>query len=614
MDPLLEVQRKSRGMNRDAYREALDRPVKAVTESTPYRLADLILNGEDVDLPMAESLTPTVPLQAKLKQGKLPGLADILDVPNPLKAMGPIAFTLKELRNGARMGKTLRNIEKVKDARKYVTAYHKTMNENVPSIDKEGLKLQHPDYGANTSDTDAYSPMIWLSGHPTFIPVLRRYGEGLDETTTYKVKIPRKEFYETPRMMMPQGRGGPKVMAAKGEPSWSKEAGKYVINTYGKDIPPEYLEKMDNTDRLASILKTERQNDLRDVVASLVESGEIPSDIPMKYGVPPSEKFIRYGMQGRGMRPASNSQLGNIVQDEMRTNFPPPIERLGYGLEDATAAASEHLKTLSAPRYPMSPFRMLSDAMQRPFIAKIPPFKSRLELQINPPVADPKPSFKPGAVSRGLDNMSSISPKDRIFNWTSYNDSREFGKTPFEATAEALPWIVYKNGDPTERLFGDDLRLAKGAISRDTNRLPTLKLARQGFFPILYLENFSQPDKSRALEKIFSSPSLSDLREQLGDVTFRTPPGSILRGDGRFHANTRPRKLSDLIEDAPSDSRSVGSSDVIPIEELYKKFENEYDSAQDNFNILELGTDAKGYAKSKVRQIMRERANPQLRR
>lgn len=79
MDPLQEVQRKSRSMDRDAYRESLDRPIKAVTESTPYRLADLILNGEDVDLPMAESLIPTVPLQAKLKQGKLPGLADLLD-------------------------------------------------------------------------------------------------------------------------------------------------------------------------------------------------------------------------------------------------------------------------------------------------------------------------------------------------------------------------------------------------------------------------------------------------------------------------------------------------------------------------------------------------------
>lgn len=61
MDPLLEVQRKSKSMDRDAYREALDRPVKAVTESTPYRLADLMLNGEDADISMAASLIPTFP-------------------------------------------------------------------------------------------------------------------------------------------------------------------------------------------------------------------------------------------------------------------------------------------------------------------------------------------------------------------------------------------------------------------------------------------------------------------------------------------------------------------------------------------------------------------------
>lgn len=583
MDPLLEVQRKSRSMDRDSYREALDRPVKAVTESTPYRLADLILNGEDAELPMAESLIPTVPLQAKLKQGKLPGLADILDVPSPLKAMGPIAFGLKEFRNGARMGKTLRNVEKAKDARKYVTAYHKTQNENVPSIDREGLKLQHPDYGANTTDTDAYSPMIWLSGHPTFIPVLRRFGDGLDETTTYRVKIPRKEFYETPRMMMPQGRGGPKVMAAKGEPSWSKEAHKYIVNTYGKDIPPEYLKKMDNTDRLASILKTHRQNVLRDEVADLVESGEIPSNIPIKYGVPPSEKFIRYGMLGRwsGNRPASNSELGNIIQDEMSTNFPPVTERLGYGLAEAASAASNQLKTLSTPKYPMSPFEALVEATAKPFRAKIPPFKSRLELAMNPSEVDPVLNFKPGAISRGINDIEQqlYSAKHRLFNWPSYNYSRELGKTPYEATAGAMPRLVYKNGDPRDVFSGDNLHLAKGAITRGaeapevglsaflTSKVPDKSDVAPAFRSFMHNPRTNRLGdvNSKLYEQAATvkGPYGRFLRNILPDngVMLTSSVGSIGRGNNKFYPHLPPETSGKLRRVLMHNRAMTGASD-----------------------------------------------------
>lgn len=605
MDPLQEVYNKSRNMDKDAHREALDRPVKAVTESTPYRLADLILNGEDADISMAESLIPTFSLQAKLKQGKIPGLSDLLDIPNPLKAMGPIAFSLKELRSGSRMGKTLRNIAKAKDARKYITAYHKTPNENVANIDKEGLKLQHPDYGANTSDTDAYSPMIWLSGHPTFIPVLRRYGDGLDETTTYKVKIPRKEFYDTPRMMMPQGRSGPKVMAAKGEPSWSKEAHKYVINTYGKDIPPIYLEKMDNADRLASIVKTDRQNILRDEVADLVQSGEIPSDILKKYGVPPSENFIRYNApRNVNQRPISNSQLGNIVQDELRTNFPPVKERLGYGLAEAAAGASKKLKNESMPRYPASPYYTLMDFMRAPFKERVPPFKSRLEVEMSPLVVDSKPKFEPGAVSRGVDvDELAPRPEDRMFNWSLYNYGRASGDTPRKAAYDALPRAVYKNGDPTDIYPAYAVTLSEGAISRgDKPDWSTLKMAR--LHPKLYLKNFSQPDKSKALEKIFSSQSLSDLTRELGKEKFVTPTGSIERGEGRYQMDKRIRKLSELINPKSVDDPF---SETIPLEGLYKDFLDKYSAGSDQSSLH--NEFARQYASQKLRQIMQERVN-----
>jgi hypothetical protein len=209
-------------MDRDAYRESLNRPVKAVTESTPYRLADLILNGEDVDLPTAESMIPTVPLQAKLKQGKLPGLADLLDVPSPLKAMGPIAFGLKEFRNGARMGKTLRNIEKAKDARKYVTRYHATRPQYVENIKSEGLRSDTPNYMKNTF-FELSEPGVWLAGVPD-PPVLG--------SEVFEVKIPRDEYFRSKRSYYDH----PGSLVMK-----TVDAGPPVKNSYEDNV---FVEKM----------------------------------------------------------------------------------------------------------------------------------------------------------------------------------------------------------------------------------------------------------------------------------------------------------------------------------------------------------------------------------
>ena len=243
MNPLLEVQRKSKNMDRDAYRESLDRPVKAVAESTPYRLADLILNGEDADIPMPVSMIPTMSLQYKLKQGKLPGLADILDIPSPLKAMGPIAFGLKEFRNGARMGKTLRNIEKAKEARDYVTRFHRTPTANEADIDREGLRIINKNRGRNTGDIDDYIPVNFLGLSPTNIPVLRRLEPNPDRITTYKVNIPKSEYWNTPRVKFEGGRGGKAKIVPNNTSSISNE-GDYLIDTFGKDIPPEWLNKI----------------------------------------------------------------------------------------------------------------------------------------------------------------------------------------------------------------------------------------------------------------------------------------------------------------------------------------------------------------------------------
>lgn len=124
-----------------------------------------------------------------MKQGKLPGLADLLDIPNPLKAMGPIAFGLKEFRNGARMGKTLRNIEKAKDARKYVTRYHATRPQYVEKIKSEGLRSDTPNYMKNTF-FELSEPGVWLAGVPD---------PPVSGSEVFEVKIPRDEYFSTKR-------------------------------------------------------------------------------------------------------------------------------------------------------------------------------------------------------------------------------------------------------------------------------------------------------------------------------------------------------------------------------------------------------------------------------
>lgn len=262
MDPLKEIGRKQQAMDKGAYQDALNRPIEAIQQSTPYRLADLIMNGEDADISMAESLIPTLSLQKKLKQGKVPGLADILDIPNPLSAMAPIGYAMKELRAGARLGKTLRNIEKAKEARDYVTRFHRTPAVNEADIDREGLRIINKNRGRNTGDIDDYIPVNFLGLSPTNIPVIRRLESNPDAITTYKVNIPKSEYWNTPRVKFEGGRGGKAKIVPSGKPSISNE-GDYLIDTFGKDIPPEWLQKISSEEFRKKMDRVNRDRDIR---------------------------------------------------------------------------------------------------------------------------------------------------------------------------------------------------------------------------------------------------------------------------------------------------------------------------------------------------------------
>lgn len=98
-------------------------PVKEVGNLA--KLGYDVATGEEAEgLPFGVEMIPGVSLAAKLQQGKTPGLLDFIDIPSlkglgALKAMPPIVGTLKELKEGGRLGKTLRNIKKAKEARNF---------------------------------------------------------------------------------------------------------------------------------------------------------------------------------------------------------------------------------------------------------------------------------------------------------------------------------------------------------------------------------------------------------------------------------------------------------------------------------------------------------------
>ena len=222
-----------------------------------------IATGEDAEgLPFGVEMIPGVSLAAKLRQGKAPGLLDFIDIPSfkglgALKAMPPIVGTLKELKEGGRLGKTLRNIEKAKEARNFVHRVHRTHAKDAKSIDNKGLLVgdDNPNYSRNTGDTDRYPPSVWMGVDPTNIPVMQHYftqqgDKGVDKTRTFAVRIPRDVYNQSPRVKWEGGRSGtPQVVWGKGNPSLSPETARWTGNQAKIDmmvgsIPKEWLSRI----------------------------------------------------------------------------------------------------------------------------------------------------------------------------------------------------------------------------------------------------------------------------------------------------------------------------------------------------------------------------------
>lgn len=178
-------------------------PVKEVGNLA--KLGYDVATGEDVEgLPFGVEMIPGVSLVAKLQQGKTPGLLDFIDIPSfkglgALKAMPPIVGTLKELKEGGRLGKSLRNIEKAKNP--VFKMYHRTDIENIPSIMREGLLASPPDKGVHTFMENNLPNMVWLSRTPE-APVLTDKTRKYPRTVGHVEVVMPKSEYEKRRQII----------------------------------------------------------------------------------------------------------------------------------------------------------------------------------------------------------------------------------------------------------------------------------------------------------------------------------------------------------------------------------------------------------------------------
>lgn len=440
MDPLKEIGRKQKAMDKGAYQDALNRPVDAIQQSTPYRLADLIMNGEDADIGMAESLIPTVSLQKKLAQGKLPGLADIMDIPNPLSAMAPIGYGLKELRAGARLGKTLRNIEKAKEARDFVHRIHRTHVKDANSIEDKGLLVgkDNPNYSRNTGDTHLYPPSVWMGVDPTNVPVMQHYftqqgDKGIDKTRTFSIRIPRDVYNERQRVKWEGGRSGtPVVVSGKENPSLSPETARWTGNQAKIDmmigsIPKEWLSRIPQKKIHELVDNRLAREDLKKQIENYYHLSDIPRGL----------------LDKKRLEVTSGDRLAGKLTAEERG-----VDNLDY-LGDMLEEANREAKNGTGPNE--TPADILQSALwklggENVMIGGDPlPYGTTSADLITgkvKPTGELSPweiSTHKGNVSRGLAKPNSSNPKERIFDWDVYDDSIARGNSPRTATRQAQP-------------------------------------------------------------------------------------------------------------------------------------------------------------------------------
>lgn len=524
--------------------------------------------GDEGTIPWWMSFAPGADLTDKVMEGRQPGL---LDIPGP-GTLGKIAmlpimkFGSKEiLEGGARMGKSARNLEKAQNP--YIERWHRTRSKNDRSIKQKGLLVgkDNPNYGKNTGDNDQLPiPAVWFGTSPTEIPVLQYYALNKpQDLSTYRVRIPKDEYYNTPRMKWDSGyRGSAKDarIVAKGESSLTGEVGRRtgnesLIDLYGKSVPPEQLERIPNwqirkmkahTDQMANY-----RNEHGSPNQSLSQVGNSIVKDEMGQWIPISERFDAFGYR------------------------PPTLKSIQYTRPDKLLKLANR-QLMDNPRgVPKYGAQWLFGDLPDKFSTKVRYHKPQTLAGLTNPEA-----VSTGHVSRGWQSpvatdaiLDDWNPIHRMFNWEEFYKSLGRGTSPYYAARRSLP--LKKLVDAPEGLRLENmpkLQNSYGKISRGleapggiTSQLRSLaKNAalngrtlenREGLRSIL-LDN-EGPMSSAVLESIAKTDGtteLGNLKGVLNATEFNFNKGAIQRGTGSdwkgwADGGKTKRSLKDIYQD-----------------------------------------------------------------
>ena len=297
MDPLKKIPNREtlpQGPSlRQLAKEYAPEPLKETA-----RLADLIGKstsniafGEDSGLPLAESLIPGAELMSKISQGKRPGVLDVTDVIpgvgslKTLGAMGPIVGTLSELKQGGRLGKTLRNIKKAKNPT--IKFYHKTDVKNVPDIMSQGLLGRNENTNVHTF-ADKVPSMVWTGDRPDTQVLEKKTRHYPRSIGTIQIEMPKKEYMSRDQFIdnrwKDDGRGdfiktdfnGIKAENDKRAPAYRHQR----TTIFADDIPPQQLKDISE-----DIWKDHERKDYLQrlhvgVNGRILPHGNIPDNLP----------------------------------------------------------------------------------------------------------------------------------------------------------------------------------------------------------------------------------------------------------------------------------------------------------------------------------------------
>ena len=423
-----------------------------------------VLFGDEGTIPWYMSFAPGADLTDKLMEGRQPGL---LDIPGPGTlakiAMLPIMkLGAKEILEGtARMGKNARNLDKAKNP--VIERWHRTRSINDANIRDKGLLVgkDNPNYGKNTGDENRLKiPAAWLGTSPSEVPVLQYYFMNKPgEVSTYRVRIPKEEYYSTPRLKWDSGYRGDAADArivGKGESSLTGEVGRRtgresLIDLFGKSIPPQYLEQIPRTEIDKMKAHSDMLEHYRDEFGLPSQTlSEIGNDIvkdEMDHWVPASERFHMYRYDVPKLRDIQSGRR----PDELLANANREYKNQPHGIPKYGSLA-------------------LSGEM---------PERFDIPWQYHPkehmPIGNPE-AVATGYVSRGNSihpyalekDIKSWNPGQRRMKWNDYNFYVNSGETPAFAMFHTRPSKVLVDTPEglKTNIISDNSEIFGGHISR----------------------------------------------------------------------------------------------------------------------------------------------------